>query len=189
MEELDVLPIISEHCEACAKKALLIAGKILKNGKANRINLELVELGAKFHDMAKIVTIEELAPEKFGAPPATKEQIERWKKLRKKYGSDGHELQVLANIFRKKGFDDLADFLLSIGWTGNQVYLTGSLEVKIIHYADWSLQGSKDVNFEDRVDYCIDTYRNRWTKKPQIWWNQFKENELLLEKEILRLAE
>lgn len=189
MKELDVLPVISEHCRACAKKSLKIAKKILERSKVKSLDLKLVELGALLHDMAKIVTIKELAPEKFGAPPATKEQKKKWKGLRKKYESDGHELQVLAKIFQEKGYHEFADFLLSIGWTGNQIYLNGPLEVKIIHYADWTLQGSKDVDFRTRVDYCIEVYKNRWVQKPKDWWDQFRQNELQIEEEILELTD
>lgn len=187
-KELDVLPIITKHCDACARKARGIGEKMLKIGKIKNLNLDLLEFGARLHDLAKIVTIEKLEPEKFGALPATKEQISKWKTLREKYSAKGHELQVLAEIMRKRNYEEFADFLLSLGWTGNPTYLDASLEVKIIHYTDWTLHGEEDMDFKEKVEYLIKTYKDRWTKKSDEWWENFRQDEYALEQELLSLV-
>jgi hypothetical protein len=186
-EEFDILPVINEHLKACERKALEIAEKILKSGKVKELDFELIKLGAQLHDLAKAATIEELAPEKFGFPPATEAQIKKWKAVRKKYPTKGHELEVMAEIMREKGYDKFAGFLLTLGWPQNPGYLTGTLESKIIHYADWTLEGVKDIPFKDKVEYERETYGKKYGDKSEQEWEVWKQNEYEFEKYMLDL--
>ncbi len=185
--EMDVLPGILSHCQAVARHAVVIAKKIKTQNPNLSLDVELIKVGAELHDLCKVLTLKELNPEKFGFAPASESQITKWQQLRAKYPKSGHELQILAEIMRQKGYDEFAKFLLQIGWTGNQSYLNSGLEIKIIHYADWTIQGDQIVPFMDRVDYCIERYGSRWTDRDQVWWGKYRQNELKLEKEITEL--
>lgn len=159
---------IFEHC----KKVSELATDIAKRLKAKGISLdvELVRIGALLHDFMKAVTIKDLSQTNAFGYTATKEEVDAWKALRKRFADKKHESEVTAELLKDK-YPELAKFLLHEGILSSEAIMDRDWEEKVVHYADWRILGTKVVSLEQRfadfrVRYAhvIGTDEKRWLK-------------------------
>jgi len=189
---------VEEHCVSVATLGCYI-GKFYKENKKADLNLGIIFATSLFHDLAKGLVIEKLEPEKYNFKPFNDEQIETWKLLRSFYEplkNLYNDLKIINPNFEKKVhetdlvsiivgslFPDLLSYVHQIGGTRNEVYFTAGDEIKIMHYADWVINGHHIVPFEVRLNYLFDTY---WTDLSDEKRQNRKNKEFALEKDIFK---
>lgn len=173
--------IVYRHCWKVSRAGVALAEAIKQQGIA--VDVFLVEIGCLLHDMMKIYSLDSLEPKPhigyFGPTP---EQLHLWQKLRPQF--EGlHETIILREVL-KPDYPEFAQFISLIGSTGNPTYLDGPIELKIMHYVDWRIEGDYVVPFSERLDYLGETYRHKWLEHGHGWWDRMAEKELVLESEL-----
>jgi hypothetical protein len=180
MDRYAVPAPIRRHCSVVELVGERIARDLADAGV--EIDVELVVVGCRLHDAFKAASLKELVPRpEWGYEPSERE-LEAWAALRRRF-TGVHETIVAARILAPE-FPEFAEFVAKIGSTGNPTYLTERLELKIVHYADWRVQFDEIIDFDDRLDYLRETYKDQWSDKGAGWWDETLVAEKALEAEI-----
>jgi len=173
---------IRRHCAKVAEVGAFLAQQLSRAGVT--IDVELVRIGCRVHDAFKVASLPELvAKPEWGYEPSERE-LAVWKDLRSKY-TGMHETLVAAEMFRDE-FPEFSKFVALIGSTGNPTYLDASLEIKVLHYADWRVQFDQIASFDDRLEYLRGAYQDKWIEKGADWWEQTLAREKQLEAELFK---
>ncbi|MBU0456652.1 MAG: HD domain-containing protein [Nanoarchaeota archaeon] len=149
---------IFRHCLAVRDVAIFLAKKL--NEKEMVVNVDLVNSLALLHDLFKVVSLEELKPNKYHVYNFSEDEINMWKELRKRF-PNMYESEV-AYILFKKIFPKLAISLKNISDPQKENY---TWEEMIVHYADWRVFQEKIVFLQERLDYLKENY----LKEESIW--------------------
>jgi len=174
---------IRRHCAKVAEVGSFLALQMSEAGVM--IDVDLVRIGCRVHDAFKVASLPALvAKPEWGYEPSERE-IAVWRDLRSKY-ADMHETLVAAEMFREE-FPEFSEFVALIGSTGNPTYLDASIELKVLHYADWRVQFDQIASFDDRLAYLRETYQDKWIEKGADWWEQTLAREKQLEAELFEL--
>ena len=177
-EQYAVPKNIRRHCKKVAEVGVFLAGKLKEADIKTDENL--VKVGCLIHDAFKVASLEKLeAHPEWDYIPSGRE-IEVWQEFRKRFVGV-HETLVAAEMLRDE-FPEFAGFVSKIGSAGNPVYMTGCLELKILHYADWRVQFDQIISFDSRLDYLRVAYRHKWVDKGEGWWEQKLREEKGLER-------
>jgi len=171
---------IRRHCAKVAEVGTFLAQQLREAGVT--IDIDLVRIGCRVHDAFKVASLPELvAKPEWGYKPSERE-IAVWRDLRGEYAGM-HETLVAAEIFRDE-FPEFSEFVALIGSTGNPTYLDASLELKVLHYADWRVQFDQIASFDDRLEYLRGAYQEKWIEKGADWWEQTLAREKQLEADL-----
>ena len=167
---------IRQHCLKVQEVAVFLATKVQQSERA--IDLVLVERLALLHDLFKMVAIKE-----FGAGPhkdavITKEEVEFWKGLRKKYAGM-YEGDVAFHIF-KNTFPEFAETLRRVS---NPRHENPTWEELIVHYADWRVFQNNVVPLDERLAYLRKQY-----PRDESAWAAYTEKIKHHEKMIMKKA-
>lgn len=170
---------IRRHCEAVARVGVFLGERLLQAKVC--VDNDLIEIGCRLHDAFKAASLKELIPcPEWGYSPSRRE-LEIWSELRSRFNNT-HETMIAAQILNEE-FPDFSKFVSLIGSTGNPSYLSGGMELKIVHYADWRVQFDKIISFDERLNYLCETYKDSWIKSGIPWDKRYIE-EKSLENEI-----
>ena len=168
------------HSKKVKEVSLFLAEKLIEKGA--EIDLELVESGALLHDLMKAVVLEKLAvDEKFKLKEVTREQIEMWQELKKKYAGK-HETEATYDIL-KDDYPEFAIFIRDIGVIRDNLENV-SWEEKIVHYADWRVFVDDIVSLQERLEDLHNRYHGKSTKDQEITWDAKSKVQFTSEKEI-----
>jgi len=177
---------IQAHCEKVCEIATELAEKLKAKGVP--IDVELTRIGALFHDWMKAATLENFdVLKKFGHTP-TPEEIKAWKELRERF--KGKRECEIAYELLKDTYPELAKLLIAeenSTWYG-QPLAPRSWEVKVIHYSDWRVYGTKVVTLAHRIDDLFKRYNKVIMEKGIEKWKSAEEAEFKHEKEICETA-
>lgn len=143
-DEFKVPSNIKNHCLKVRDVALFIAKQLKENG--SEINLDLVNSVALLHDLFKVVTINDLPPNKFYNFEFSGDELQMREHLREKY-KDMHECDV-AYLFFKDKFPELAKSLKYVSNTFNE---DKKIEEEVAHYADWRILNNQIILLDNRL--------------------------------------
>lgn len=186
MNDREVSQLISEfhvplhvrrHCAAVANFALDLGQKLLAAGE--KIDLTLLRHAALLHDFVRVVDFREFNPEEF-PDPATKEDIEVWKILRKKY-KGLHHAEAGARILEERGHPDIAHLVRKHAFLQIKNGFD-SWEEKLLYYADKRTKHDEVVTLEERLE---DGRRRNAPKTSEEDSRELCKKIFELEKEIL----
>ena len=197
-QEYVLLSNVEMHSIAVATLGVFLAESIRKQTSLD-VDVEKVFIATLLHDMWKASQVSVLEPEKYGFKPLTDTQMNVWKKLRwlsnsiqsiydhiwisdKDFSRKVHETDVASIIIWAK-YPYVVQIVNQIWWTRNDVYFDSGIEMMVAHYADWRMHGHSLVDFEQRVDYVINTYRSDMKDEDRL---RRKEREFILEKDIFQ---
>jgi len=130
---------------------MFIAGKLKENGV--EINLDLVNCLALLHDLFKVVSLNELKPNKFHNYQFSDDEIVMWKQLRETY-SGMYEGEVAFEFFKEE-FPEMA---LGLKRVSDPHVEDKTWEELIVHYADWRVFQNRIVSLKERLDYVKEVY-------------------------------
>jgi hypothetical protein len=172
---------IRRHVARVRDVGVFLAKQLEKKGVD--IDVELVSAACLLHDLMKLATFESLDPQPaFGFVP-TPHEIATWKEMRERY-KGMHETQITASVLRGD-FPEFAEFIAELGSTQDPRYFAGSLEIKLVHYADSRVQSDTIVALRERLAYLEKKYAS---EEQRALWEERVAKELALENEIfLRL--
>jgi len=177
---------IQHHCEKVCELATFMAEKLKEKGIP--IDVELTRIGALFHDWMKAVTIDDIDKvRQFGYEP-TEEEIKAWEELRKRFKGK-RECEVAYELLKDK-YPELAELLMqeeNCTWYQNSQDHR-SWEVKVIHYADWRVFGTRVVPLTQRIDDLSIRYHDVIMEKGPGLWKKATMAEFQHEQEICKAA-
>ncbi|MBI2667051.1 hypothetical protein HYX13_05555 [Candidatus Woesearchaeota archaeon] len=168
---------IFHHCLKVREVSFFLAQQLLQ--KKVQVNVHFVNCLALFHDMFKVVTLKELAPNKFHKYQFTEKEKEMWKKLREQY-PNLYEGDV-ANLILKDKYPELA---FSLTRVSNPHAENLSWEESIVHYADWRVFQEKIVPLQERLVYL----RERYPRSDDAWMKYAQKIKEQEEKIFSRLS-
>lgn len=187
-EQYHVPQNIKAHCMKVSELATVIAKKLKKAGMD--INVPLVEVGGLLHDWMKAVTLNELGTDSYFYYKPTTEEIDAWKKLRRrfegKFKNKFYESDIAYELLKDK-YSELAEFILNEGKPNGS--RTRTWEEKLVHYADWRVMGAEIVPLKTRMNYFFERYKKNASEDERREWEKEKVIEIGVEKEICERAE
>lgn len=136
---------IVQHCIKVNRVAVFLGKQLMKKGI--EIDIKTLDTASLFHDIARVIDINDFTEERFKDNPKSK--IEFWKKLRENYKGKNHEIAG-AEILREKRMHKEADLLLKHGY--HQIDNLNTWEEKIICYSDKRVKHDKIVNLKERLE-------------------------------------
>lgn len=179
-DEYAVPTPIRRHCRRVAQVALTIS---TRRSDASSVDHRLIERGCLVHDAFKAATLKELvAVPALGYTGPTELEKHQRDLLRDRF-PNMHETLIAAEVLADQ-YPDFAAVVRLIGSTGNPAYVGAGFEVELIHYADWRVQFTEVVPFQQRLDYLGVTYASQWHDKGQDWWTSMLATELAIEQRI-----
>ena len=149
---------IRQHCHKVQEVAVFLATKVKEAGDA--IDLALVSRLALLHDLFKMVAIKEFGKGPHKDAVISKEEMDFWQGLRKKYAGM-YEGDVAHLIFKDK-FPEFAETLRRVSNPRNE---NPTWEELIVHYADWRVFQNKVVFLDDRLKYL----RQQYPREESAW--------------------
>jgi putative nucleotidyltransferase with HDIG domain len=168
------------HCKKVSELATHIAKLLKKRGI--KIDVQLVTVGGLLHDLMKAAAIDDISKmNRFNYMPS-QEEIEAWKKLRKKYAGM-HESEITHDILTDK-YPQLAEFILHEGKLSRDIITERIWEEKVVHYADWRVLGTEIVPLDTRLDDFRKRYAHIIEKNGDAHWRKTQEAERQAERQI-----
>jgi HD superfamily phosphohydrolase YqeK len=166
-EEFRVPAHVIGHMRQVSKVCEILADNLEQDGI--KIDKKSLLDAALVHDVLRVCDFLEFKPETF-PQPSTKEDIEKWKEIREKYGKIGH-IKAMAQVLEERGEGKIAMLVTKHGFF--EVDNLNTWEEKIMYYADKRVDGESIVSLGKRFSEG----RKRNMKDDDI-------DELLLETEI-----
>ena len=164
---------VRDHCEA----VVVVGDVLVENGLGEVVDDALLNRLALVHDSFKVGS---LSLNDFAKEPFSVDELGAWRYLRTNYGHL-HEVDTAAAILAED-FPEFSKLVSMIGSTANPRYLGEEVpfDVQVSHYADWRVQGSGIMSFDDRLDYL----QRRYFKGDQATWEARLEQERAIETAI-----
>lgn len=173
---------VRRHCLRVAQVGLVLVDHQANDSLFDR---EVVERGCLIHDAFKAATLAEMRPiPELDWSGPTERELRARDELRATYPAL-HETEIAARVV-SDGYPEFSDLVRSIGSTGNPAYLSASLDVQVMHYADWRVQLTDVVSFDERLDYLGRTYATAWKERGPDWWSRMRQHEVDLEARIFQ---
>lgn len=142
---------INSHCHKVRDVANFIARTAQDAGA--EINIKLVNCLALLHDLFKVVSFSELAPNKFHSYSFSEKEKAMWKRLREKF-PNMHEGDVAYAVFNDE-FPELAQALKNVSDARHQ---HPTKEEMIVKYADMRVFQNKVISLQERLVYLQERY-------------------------------
>lgn len=142
---------INSHCHKVREVADFIARAAQQSGV--RVNRKLVSCLALMHDLFKVVSLPELAPNKFHSYSFSEKEKAMWKTLREKYPLM-HEGDVAYDVFKDE-FPEMAAALRNIS---DPYHQNPTAEEIIVKYADMRVFQNKVISLQERLAYLQERY-------------------------------
>ena len=175
---------IIKHCKKVNQVAVFLANEL--QGKGIKVNIDLVDRLSLMHDLFKAFKIIPLTDDpKFKSFP-TKQQIDFWNIMRKKYSPNMHESEVFYEEF-KHIYPELAEAVKKEGEMGKTIDKSVfQIEYRIVSYADWRVFVDEIIPFEKRIDDIFERYKEKRSSQSKEFWDKFKQGEFELEHSIFK---
>lgn len=148
---------IQAHCEKVSELAWHLAQKIQQNGIS--VDVELIRIGALLHDWMKVATLQSPDQTKEWGYSFTDQELKMWKQLREQFSGKDEE-QIGAELLQHS-YPLISQFLLNKRKALETPLAERTWEVKIVHYADWRVQGTIIVPLAKRMEYIFQKYKKR----------------------------
>lgn len=175
-DEFKVPLNIKNHCLTVRKVAVFLARELKKKGIP--VNVLFASSLALFHDMFKVVALEELElSSRFHEYVFSEEEIKMRNALRKKYPNK-YECEV-AHALLQGRYPELASSLLKVS---NPKDENRTWEELVVYYADWRVFQEKVVPLEERCAYLKKRY-----PRPDDGWEKYLKKIKKKEEEIFRI--
>ena len=156
-DEYHVPKRIQAHCEKVSELAWHLAQKIQQNGIP--VDVELTRIGALLHDWMKAATLHSPDQTKEWGYAFTDQELKMWKQLREQFSGKDEE-QIGAELLQNM-YPSISQFLLNKRKALKTPFAERAWEVKIVHYADWRVQGTTIVPLAQRMEYIFQKYKKK----------------------------
>lgn len=147
IEEFHVPLHIRRHSEKVEEFSHELGEQLVKAGE--KIDLELLRQSALLHDIVRLVDFKHFNPQKFHQP-ITKEDLEIWESIRKKYAGMHHAVAA-AKILRERGFPKIAQVVEKHRYLQIKEGFD-TWEEKLLYYADKRVKHDEIVPLEERLN-------------------------------------